>query len=154
MDQEVAKIYGNRVRVRACGLCWQNEKLLMVNHSGLTNLDFWAPPGGGVEFGKSIHASLTKEFEEETGLMVAPLKFAFACEYIQHPLHSVELFFHVKLKGGNLKTGADPELQIIRDVKFLSFAELLSLPPDSVHGIIKRAQSPAELRDLTGFFPI
>ena len=82
MDKEVARIYGNKVRVRACGVCWQDDRLLMVNHASLTPTDFWAPPGGGVEFGQSIEEALKQEFIEETGLNITPLEFLFGCEYI------------------------------------------------------------------------
>src|SRR5690242_2543620 len=113
MDGEVAKIYGKKVRVRACGICWKGDTLLLVNHKGLSSPNFWAPPGGGVEFGESLEACLTKEFLEETGLKITTGKFKFGCEFIQDPLHSIELFFDVEIVGGKLQVGEDPEIQII-----------------------------------------
>ena len=62
MDPGVSKLYGDKVRVRICGLCWQKGELLMVNHRGLRAGDFWAPPGGGLEFGQSVGQFLQKEF--------------------------------------------------------------------------------------------
>jgi 8-oxo-dGTP diphosphatase len=154
MDQAVAKIYGNKVRVRACGLCWDNDGLLMVNHAGITPGDFWAPPGGGVEFGQTIEAALKKEFREETGLAIRPEKFLFGCEYIGAPIHSIEIFYNVAIESGQLKTGCDPEIQIIKEVRFMSFDEIRKISDPEVHGIFRLVGSVADLRNLRGFFTI
>jgi 8-oxo-dGTP diphosphatase len=154
MDGQVAKIYGNKVRVRACGICWKGDALLLVNHKGLSSSNFWAPPGGGVEFGESLEACLIKEFLEETGLTIKAGKFKFGCEFIQDPLHSIELFFDVEIIAGKLRVGEDPEIQIIDDVKFLTFEEIKSLPSTHVHGIFRYAATSGDLRKLTGFFRI
>lgn len=154
MEKDVANVYGNKVRVRACGVCWKNESLLMVNHDSITPTNFWAPPGGGVEFGQSIEASLKKEFIEETGLNITPGQFLFGCEFIQQPIHSIELFYEVKVISGHLRIGSDPEIQIIRDVRFLTPDEILGMPPSELHGIFRLVGSPADLKNLRGFFRI
>ena len=154
MDKDVAKTYGNRVRVRACGICWEHERLLMVNHQGVSEADFWAPPGGGVEFGQSISAALRREMLEETGLVVAIGDFLFGCEFIRDPIHSIELFYNVSVESGSLKTGTDPEIEIISDVRFLSFDEILKIPAAELHGIFHGLNSPADLKRLQGFFRI
>lgn len=154
MDKEVAKIYGNKVRVRACGVCWDNDKLLMVNHASITPTNFWAPPGGGIEFGQSVDECLIREFKEETGLVIKPEQFLFGCEYILKPIHSIELFYSVKIDSGKLKTGMDPEIQIIKDVRFMTLEELSKIPLQELHGIFRLIDSPAELHGLRGFFRI
>lgn len=158
MTPEIPEIYTNRVRVRVCGLCWQGEKLLMVNHRGLTAGSFWSPPGGGIEFGETVQEALVREFLEETGVAILPEQFRFACEYIQQPLHAVELFFAVDyLKGQPLK-GGDPESnaerQIITDVKYMHVAEILAIPADERHGVFRLVKSVADLKSLTGFYRI
>src|SRR6478735_2451882 len=90
---EITQKYGNRVRLRACGLCWRGNALLMVNHKFLTSGDFWAPPGGGVEFGQPSQEALAREFKEETNVTIAAGSLLFTCEFIKPPLHAVELFF-------------------------------------------------------------
>src|SRR5262245_31312473 len=110
MDGEIAKIYGNRLRVRACGLCWDMDRLLLVNHRMASGTNLWLPPGGGVDFGETLETALKREFFEETGLEITVSQFAFGCEFIKEPLHSLELFFNVIRTGGSLKTGYDPEL--------------------------------------------
>ena len=153
MSSEIAEIYGNRVRIRVCGLCWQEDALLMVKHK-MGNQDFWAPPGGGVEFGEPLEDALKREIVEETGLQVLPGKFRFGCEFIRNPLHAVELFFEVQKIAGVLKNGYDPEIQLIETVQFLSLPEIQQIPVDSRHGIFKIAGDPNNLRHLTGFYRI
>lgn len=154
MDPKVAQVYGDRVRVRACGLCWNDARLLMVNHSSITPTNFWAPPGGGIEFGLSVGETLQKEFREETGLIVTPGEFMFGCEFIHQPIHAIELFYAVTVNSGALRTGRDPELQIIQEVRFLSVEEIQKIPLSELHGIFKWIDSPAGLKDLSGFFRI
>ena len=154
MDEEIAKIYGNRLRVRVCGLCWDGDKLLMANHSLASGASFWIPPGGGLEYSETLEIALKREFLEETGLEIAPLKFAFGCEFIKQPLHAIELFFNVKRTGGTLKNGYDPELQIIQDVRFFSEMEFNALSKEELHGIFRIADTPNELRKLSGFYSI
>ena len=60
MEKEITEIYGSRVRVRVCGLCWKEDKLLMVKHKSLQKEGFWSPPGGGIDFGQSIEETLKK----------------------------------------------------------------------------------------------
>lgn len=154
MDAGIATLYGNKVRVRVCGLCWQGDNLLMVNHQGLTQGDFWAPPGGGLAFGESAQDCLEREFVEETGLSIARGRFLFACEFRKKPLHAIELFFDVPLQGGTLLKGDDPELPIIKEVRFMSPEEIASLPSSSLHGIFSLVSTARDLKTLTGFLTI
>lgn len=154
MEQELAGIYGHRVRVRACGLVIQDQCILMVNHRGITRENFWAPPGGGVDYGKSISETLEKEFAEETGLDVQAGKFLFGCELIRDPVHAIELFFEVVVTGGKLKTGRDPEIQIIKDVRYLDFPYIRKLPVEEIHAVFRLTDNLADLNALKGFYRI
>jgi 8-oxo-dGTP diphosphatase len=165
MSPEIPEIYTNRARARVCGLCWQGEKLLMVNHRGLTPGSFWSPPGGGIEFGETVQEALVREFREETGVDIYPGQFRFVCEYIQQPqpsgresIHAVELFFSVDYLNGEAIKGNDPERdaehQIITDVKYMSVKEILTIPADERHGVFRLVKSAADLKSLTGFYRI
>ena len=105
-------------------------------------------------FGESVPDTLKREFLEETNLSIEVGPFAFGCEYLNPPLHAVELFFEVNITGGQLKSGYDPELQIIQDVAYLSPSEILSLPAEHLHGIFKLYHPTEQLRNLKGFYRI
>lgn len=158
MDKSVQEIYGNRVRVRVCGICCVDNQLLMVNHTGLTDGSFWAPPGGGVDFGVSAKDTLVREFQEETGLVVVPGVFLFATELVRLPLHAIELFFSVQVVGGTLRVGHDPEMgnakQIIKEVRFMAFEEIDALPTNLKHGAFELLPKSGRIRELNGYFRI
>jgi 8-oxo-dGTP diphosphatase len=156
MDDLVQEIYGNRLRVRACGLLVENEKLLMVSHRSLAKIDFWAPPGGGINFGEPVTGCLFRELREETGLETEAGEFLFACEFIKEPLHAIELFFRITRTGGVLTTGLDPEMksqdQIIKTVRFLPWDEIQMMDAESLHGIFRFVNQPAQITRLRGYF--
>ncbi|HEU5289043.1 MAG TPA: NUDIX domain-containing protein [Cyclobacteriaceae bacterium] len=158
IESEILEKYGNRVRIRVSGLCWQNDQLLMVNHKHLTKGDFWAPPGGGLEFGQSAHDALTREFLEEASIFVNPVRLLFTCEFIKPPLHAIELFFEVNHEQGVITTGTDPEStsanQLIEDVRYLDFNTIMSIPADERHGIFRFVKSIDDLKKLSGFYRI
>jgi 8-oxo-dGTP diphosphatase len=157
-QSEIAEKYGNRVRMRSCGLCWRGNSLLMVNHRFITKGDFWAPPGGGVEFGQSALDALVREFKEETAVAIKPGKLLFTCELLKHPLHSVELFFEAHYQSGEPITGSDPESepgkQIIKEVKFLEFDAIMSVSAEERHGVFRFVRTIEDLKKLSGFYRI
>lgn len=158
MDKSVQEIYGNRTRVRVCGILALNDQILLVNHRGLTDGSFWSPPGGGIEFGISAHEALVREFREETGLIVEVGSFLFVTELVRPPLHAVELFFSVTLAGGTLQTGRDPEMgdavQLIHDVRFMHFKEIDAMPPGEKHGAFGLTSASGRITELNGYFRI
>jgi 8-oxo-dGTP diphosphatase len=154
MKEEIANLFGNRVRVRACGLCWDAGKLLLVNHKGLQHSNFWAPPGGGVEFGETMEGALKREFLEETGLEISVTRFAFGCEFIKDPLHAIELFFLVRKVSGTLISGYDPELQLIQGARFMTDKEIQEISDLEQHGILRFGSSENTLSQLSGFYSI
>lgn len=141
MKEEIEKLYGNKLRVRVCGICLIDEKLLLIKHHNLSNSGIlWAPPGGGVQFGESLKDSLVREYKEETGLKVRVEEFLFINEFLSPPLHAIELFFKVLPVGGDLQLGSDPEMpadkQLLHDIQLFSFEEIRSMNPEIVHGAL------------------
>ncbi|MBS1680716.1 MAG: NUDIX hydrolase [Bacteroidetes bacterium] len=157
MKKAVQSFYGNRLRVRVCGLCVHQEKLLLVNHEGLGAKNLWIPPGGGLNFGETAEACIKREFIEETGLEVRVNRFLFACEFIRSPLHAVELFFEVTPLTFGLKKGQDPELgspSLIKAVNFFSWEEIGAISTAELHGIFAKVSNPQQLLNLHGFFSL
>jgi 8-oxo-dGTP diphosphatase len=115
----------------------------------------WSPPGGGMQFGESIPQALVREFYEETGLTVEAGDMLFVNEFIQPPLHAVELFFLIHHFSGILETGSDPEFsegsQIIQDVRFMDISEIKALPASQVHGIFEGCTSLEDLLAIRGY---
>ncbi|WP_109616562.1 NUDIX domain-containing protein [Sediminitomix flava] len=160
MDSQTNAIkekFGNRLRVRVCGLCIDDNQLLLIKHSSLGDKGFlWVPPGGGVDYGEDLKSALKREFLEETGLTVEVERFLFAHEYLEKPLHAVEFFFRVNILGGELEQGIDPELeeneQIIKEIRFVPFEELKEFPSGTVHQAISKCESLSDLEQLDGIY--
>ena len=156
MDQRIENKYGGSVRARVCGICVEDDGMLLIKHKGLGEKGvFWAPPGGGVDFGSSVEENLIREFGEETGLMVQPEKFLFVYEHRIPPLHAVELFFLVRRIGGKLIKGFDPEMnesdQIIESVRFVTFEEIRIMDKKILHGIFSLMQ-PEKVPEAIGYY--
>jgi 8-oxo-dGTP diphosphatase len=126
----------------------------MVNHR-MNGGTFWAPPGGGLEYGQTIAETLVREFQEEVRLQIIPGRFLFGCEFIREPLHAAELFFAVEATGGVPQTGSDPELPgLIAEAQFLPLEAILALPESSRHGIFRLCEKPGDFQQLSGFYTI
>lgn len=156
--QEVLTVYGNRLRLRVCGLYREDDRLLLLRHRGVGPAGtFWAPPGGGMQFGETAPQALVREFAEETGLTVEIGDLLFVNEFRQLPLHAVELFFVVRVTGGTLRRGTDPEMdadrQVIDEVRLMRFAEIKRHPPDEIHALFQRAASLDDVFRLRGYLP-
>lgn len=158
MNKDIHSVYGNRVRVRVCGLCWKDDQLLMINHHVVTGVDFWAPPGGGMEFGQSAEQTLIREFHEETQLEIVVGGMRFITEFRKPPLHAVELFFDVNIQQGELKPGIDPEMspenQIIRQIEFMDWSRINALEIANKHGLFRYCKNAKELKNMSGYYGI
>ncbi len=136
-------LYGNKIRIRACGICIHEDKVLMMKHQAiLGRLPFWAPPGGGVELGETASDALKREFLEETGLVVEVNELLLMNEFVNLPLHGIELFFRVQIKSGVFRLGNDPEhapgQQLILSAEWLSLSEIHRLMPEQCHKFWKK----------------
>lgn len=151
------KIYQNRTRVRVCGLCLNEGRLLLLKHTSLGSQGHvWIPPGGGVKFGSDLAQNLIREFKEETGLTVNVQEMLFTHEYIAQSLHAIEIFFLVQRITGQLQVGMDPELdaasQIIKEARYMSFSEINQIHPENKHQIFRYCQNSGELLSLRGYY--
>ena len=157
MNEDIKSIYGNRIRVRACGIAIRDNAILLVKHEGIGRKNvLWAPPGGGVEPGESSQEALKREFFEETGLDVEVGDFIFINEFIEKPLHAIELFFQVNIPDEVPQLGADPEMthekQILKEIKFVTFQELAVMDNEILHNALHYVDGPESLLNMYGYF--
>ena len=126
----VAGSVRNKVRVRVNGLLVEEDSLLMVQLlSPVAGELIWMPPGGGLRFGESLTDALRREIREETGIETDPGPLWYMHEVITDDIHAIEFYFLCRRLGGVMRKGSDPEYspndQIIRDVAFLRFEDLV-----------------------------
>jgi 8-oxo-dGTP diphosphatase len=157
MNAELSQKFGNRIRVRVCGLLFDEERLLLVRHHGIGAENIlWLPPGGGVEFGERMEDALIREFKEETGMKIQVNRLLTMHEYIESPLHAIEFFFLVTADPHQRPAkGTDPELkekQIIQEVKYVTFNELAVMPGRIKHQILENIDSAKALLNLERHF--
>jgi 8-oxo-dGTP diphosphatase len=150
-NQDLANAFGNKVRVRVCGYCFVANKILVIKHLGLGQLGYlWSVPGGGVNFGETLTDALKREFLEETGLTIRVNRLCSVSEFMEMPLHAVELFYEVDIIGGHLQKGTDPEMphhaQIISEIAWLSLPELQAMPLLSLHSSLRKLDTWSDLK--------
>lgn len=109
-----------------------------------------------MQFGENAEACLKREFREECGLEIEVGSFLFTHEFLQPPLHAVELFFAVEVESGQLITGHDPEMkqdeQIIERVQYLSPEEIEVEKGEQMHHMINLCRHPKDLMKCRGYF--
>lgn len=157
IDAKISEAYGEKLRVRVCGVSIIDNKLLLVHHKSLGQTgSLWAPPGGGMEYGESAEAALIREFKEETGLTIEIKEFLFVHEYLDHPLHGIELFFSVNVISGALKLGTDPEMstddQILTEIGYYHLDSLREQKMESLHFVLQNSKTNDELINRKGYF--
>jgi 8-oxo-dGTP diphosphatase len=132
LKNEIHQYYGNKIRVRVCGVLIIDAKLLMLKHDGIGELNFfWNTPGGEPEKGENLHNTLIREFKEETNLDVTLGKLLTINEFIAPPLHAIEYYFEVRSENNSAVLGNDPEnVNVLSELKWftkMEFVELNSL---------------------------
>src|SRR5699024_787125 len=123
------KPFSGRLRLRACGLLVEKERLLAVRlRSPVSGQMIWMPPGGEVQFGEGLKEALKREFIEETKTRVEVRGLLHVEEFIEEKFHAVECYFEVSRTAGEPELGSDPELaddeQLLQKLDWLPAAGL------------------------------
>ncbi len=156
LEKDILQHFGDKLRIRVCGLHIQDQKLLLVKHQSVgKDGTFWAPPGGGMHFGETSAQALLREMKEETGLEVRQYEFAFVHEFIDPPLHAIELFFEIHQADGLASKGHDPEMhhdrQLIEEIRYMTLEEIHALPEHSKHQVLVGLKSFDALVSKRGY---
>ena len=81
--------------IRCRGVILHEGKLLVVKHS--ENVDFYALPGGHLEFGEDVKECLSRELIEELGIKPEIGQLLYVHTFIdKNNIQPVEFFFEVK----------------------------------------------------------
>lgn len=140
VTEEIIKNFGNRLRIRVCGICVRDNALLVLKHHNIGSVGhIWIPPGGGLQFGERMSDALVREFMEETGLQIEVKKLVYVNEYLESPLHAIELFFTVNATG-EANLGHDPEMpeniSLLQELIWMSREALEKENPAALHPVV------------------
>ena len=156
IEKEINKKFGKWLRFRVNGVLIEGEKILLIQHRMAADRYFWNVPGGGLQYGSDVIANLKREYLEETGLQIEVKKFLFVHEFLEPPLHAVELYFEVTKLSGKLKVGHDPELaadrQIITEVGFFDLDQIAKIRNEEKHPMFWQLNSINDIRIWKGYF--
>lgn len=97
------------MRPFACdGILIENDRILLIKRAKEPDLGKWAIPGGRIEEDETAEECLKREFKEETGLDVEPVKLiGIYSDPARDPRKIIGASYFVKKTGGELKAGDD-----------------------------------------------
>ena len=98
-----------------------DDKVVLVQRLNNPYKDYWALPGGFVEYGEKVEHAAVREAKEETGLNIE-LKHIVGVysDANRDPRgHTVSIVYMANIVGGQLKSDSDA-----KDVKYFEVSEL------------------------------
>jgi 8-oxo-dGTP diphosphatase len=111
-------------RIAAGALVVHEDRILLVRHHKADAYDFWVAPGGGAEGDEDLQATLRREVEEESGLVVEPERIVYIEELLTPDTRECKVWFHARLISGELSTSTrEAAREYIIDAQFLARTE-------------------------------
>jgi len=74
----------NFFNVRAYGILINERQEVLVSDERQYDQEFTKFPGGGVELGEGVRTALIREFQEECGVLIEPIRQIYATEHFIH----------------------------------------------------------------------
>ncbi|MHB2026620.1 MAG: NUDIX hydrolase [Elusimicrobiota bacterium] len=106
-------------------------KSVLATRSRFIDREFVNFPGGGIELGESPMEALSREYKEETGLLIRPIRVLYASQDLhvstQRPMQIVSLYWLVEETGGALRQGGNGD-----DVIDLFWVDIDRIPTDEM----------------------
>jgi len=116
------RIYGVLPRAGARG-----RTEVLMTRSIFREREFVNFPGGGIGLGEAPGAALQREYREETGIAIAPVRVLYASQAChvstQRPWQIVSAYWLVRRTGGALRRGGNGD-----DVRATFWADLDRIP--------------------------
>lgn len=110
------------MQVRVTGILVEDRKILILKQA-VSDERGWSLPGGHVEEGESLEASLMREMEEETSLKTRIVKLLYLCEKPEEDL--LHITFLIERVGGEVRLPSnDLDKNPIHDARMVPLEEL------------------------------
>ena len=106
-------------------LIFSGENVLLVMRRNEPSKDLWGLPGGVVELGERVEDAIVREVEEETGILVKPLRLFTVLDNIRRDdegriqFHYILFEFLCALVEGELRASTDAS-----DARWIPIADL------------------------------
>lgn len=135
---------GRDVRIRVAGILIKENRLLLIAHKK-NNEIYWLLPGGGVDYGESLHEALMREFVEELNITVDVDDVVLISDSIDPTgeRHVVNICFLCSHLSGDLALGEEKRLYDFKFFEMEEIPEVRLFPPinndllDLMNGRIK-----------------
>jgi ADP-ribose pyrophosphatase YjhB (NUDIX family) len=116
-------------RIRVAAIIIEDNKVLLVRHEK-NGRSYWLLPGGGVDFGESLHEALVRELREEVEVDIEPGPLVLANDTLppDRHRHIVHLCFMAKITAGTPTRGSDPRVVEVAYVPLKDLPKLTLFP--------------------------
>ncbi len=121
-------------RPTALALITRQDRVLLLRMVE-DDLEYWAPPGGGLEPGETLPAAAAREAREEAGIevIVGPLLYVHDFINPEDGCHKVEVYFRAT-PAGDLTPATtprrDPRILEARWIALEAVRDLVLFPPE------------------------
>ena len=133
----------NSLVIRVRGVIIHEGKLLVVRHSHASATNFYALPGGKLEWNEGIRECMVREIEEELGVTPVLGRLLYVHNLLINEVQSIEFFFEITngsdyLDTSNLKGTHSFELA---EILFISPTDDVNLLPKAFHDEFKSGEA-------------